>query len=301
MSRDPLDLVVVGSANLDLAIGVRLPPARGETVIGSDPLRGPGGKGLNQAVAAARLGLRTGFVGAVGDDEAGERLVSVLRAEGVSTFVRIASTPTGLAVVLTDEQGDSTITVSPGANGLVDAAWVQGTEAVASARAVLVQHEIPVEAVRAAAERCSGLFVLNPAPGRLVATDILARVDVLVPNRHELAVLAGASATPPDAESAVGLARGLRVPGTVVVTLGAQGCVVVEPDGSSYAVPARPVSVVDTTAAGDTFCAALVHGLLEGRDMLEAVRWATRVAGRTVAVNGAALSAPRLDEVPIDD
>ncbi|CUR55228.1 PfkB domain protein [metagenome] len=290
---------MVGSANLDLAIGVLRPPARGETVLGGDPVRGPGGKGLNQAVAAARLGLRTGFVGAVGDDDAGALLLGVLRAEGVSSLVSTVAVPTGLAVVLTDEQGDSTITVSPGANARVDAALVWAVEEVAAARAVLLQHEVPPSAVRAAAERCTGLFVLNPAPGRIVDPDVLARVDVLVPNRHELAVLAGASTPPQDADAAA-LARRLQVRGTVVVTLGADGCVVVEPDGTTYAVAARPVRVVDTTAAGDSFCAGLVHGLLRGDTMLESVRWATRVAGQTVGVAGAAVSTPRLDEVPAE-
>jgi ribokinase len=292
------DLVVVGSANLDLAIAVRRPPRRGETVLGGDPVRGPGGKGLNQAVAAARLGLRTGFVGAVGSDEAGAELLEVLLREGVAAFVRTETVATGLAVVLSDERGDSTITVSPGANAYVDREAVEdAAEQLRTARAVLVQHEIPESGLRAAAELSGGLLVLNPAPGRPVATEVLVRVDLLVPNRHELAVLLGVAEPPVDGDAAIEMARSLRLPGTVVVTLGEDGAVVIDPDGTAHRVAAEQVEVVDTTAAGDTFCAALVHGVLGGADLVEAAQWASRVAAQTVGTRGAALSTPYLDQV----
>lgn len=298
VSEESYDVVVVGSANLDVAIEVVRAPVTGETVLGSDAIEGPGGKGLNQAVACARLGLRTAFVGCVGDDAAGLSLHRTLEQEGVIPLLATTTGPTGRAVVLTDATGDSTIVVSPGANAALDASAVDVHRgALADARAVLVQHEVGEAAVAAAARTTTGRFVLNPAPGRTVAPEVLARVDVLVPNAHELAVLAGLDVVPGEAGAAAAIARGLGLAGTVVVTLGEKGCVVVEADGSTTVVPAERVDVVDATAAGDTFCAALLTGLLEGSTITDAARWASRAAAVTVTRAGAARSVPRRAEL----
>jgi ribokinase len=298
VDEHPYDVVVVGSANRDLAIRVERAPRAGETVPGGDPVEGPGGKGLNQAVACARLGLRTAFVGCVGDDEAGRGLRRTLDDEGVTPLLATTPGPTGQTVVLTDAGGDSTIVASPGANAAVDADAVDvHRDLLADARAVLVQHEIGEAAVAAAARGTKGWFVLNPAPGRVVADEVLARVDVLVPNGHELAVLAGRDDVPDKAGAAAAVARRLGLRGTVVVTLGEHGCVVVEADGTTTVVPAERVTVVDATAAGDTFCAALVTGLLDGLPVVDAARWATRAAALTVTRAGAAGSVPRRAEL----
>ncbi len=311
------DVVVVGSANVDLSIAVPRTPRPGETVLGDDAVEGPGGKGLNQAVAAARLGRRVHLVGAVGADPAGDTLLSVLADEGVTARLsRLSGVPTGRALVITDDEGESTIVVSPGANGRVDAAAVEPhAELLGSAAALLLQHEIPDSGIAAAvrlAKRAAGpasLVVLNPAPARPITADVLARVDVLTPNRHELGVLVEGP-TPGDVEQVTTAARQLleRVASVrasrgmaagrpaVVVTVGGDGAVVVEGHRVSP-IPAVPTEVVDTTAAGDTFCAALVDGLLAGADLVEATRWACAAAAVTVRRPGAARSLPRRDEV----
>ena len=293
-----LDLLVVGSANVDLVTSVERPPHRGETVVGSDVVEGPGGKGLNQAVAGARLGLSVAMVAAVGHDGAGSMLRSVLESEGVTPLLTVADRATGRALVLVDAEGDSTITISPGANATVGSATLEAYAAqLTGTRALLLQHEIPEEAVAAAARVCPGLVVLNPAPARPVPVEVLAKIDVLVPNSHELAVLAGSKQVPTGAAEAARMAAGLGLDATVVVTLGGEGAVVVVPGEEPVAVPAVRVEVVDATAAGDTFCAALVDGLLRNLSVVDAARWAVRVAAVTVTRRGAALSVPRRSEV----
>lgn len=291
------EVVVVGSANLDVAVEIERFPVPGETLLGGDVHEGPGGKGLNQAVAAARLGRRTSFVGSVGDDSAGRLLGSVLDDAGVqSRVVRASGIPSGRALVLTEVQGESTIVVSPGANATLNTDMVaRSRDLLEQASAVLVQLEIPAEAVAAAARFARGMYVLNPAPGRPVAAEVLDRVDVLVPNRYELGVLAG-GATPDNVDDTVAAVDRLGVDAVVVVTLGSSGAVVVE-RGLCTVVPAAPVDAVDSTGAGDTFCAALVDAMLDGAEPVEAARWAAQVAAITVGRRGASESFPAREEV----
>ncbi|MEL7156490.1 MAG: ribokinase [Actinomycetota bacterium] len=290
-------VVVVGSANVDLSIPVDTLPAPGETVLGGDVLRGAGGKGANQAVAAARLGADTTFVGRVGDDEGGRWLRDRLDHDGVDVRA-LLTTPdaaTGLAVIAVDTSGENAIVVASGANSRVTAADVEAVGGIVDgADVVLTQLEIPDEAVAAVAARASGRKILNPAPAR-AGTD-LAGFDLVVPNRVELAALAGGSPGPHPAEVA-DQARSLPV-ATVVVTLGAQGAMVVfnerPSDGRTDVVtlPALSVTAVDTTAAGDSFCGALAVATGEGAGVVEAAAWAIRVAGRTVMARGAQESLP---------
>lgn len=290
------EVVVVGSANLDLALTVERAPITGETLVGGDLLEGPGGKGLNQAVASARLGRHTTFVGSVGNDPAGDMLVKALEREAVSVRVIRSDRPTGRAVVLTDATGDSTIVISPGANASMTSERVhEAADVIAEARAVLVQHEIPAGGVDAVARLARGVFVLNPAPGRLMSPETLSRVDLLVPNRHELAVLTGGS-VPGSADEAGEAAVRLGLKATVVVTLGERGAVVVS-DRHSTHVEAVPTDVIDATGAGDTFCAALVDAMLDSADPVEAARWAAKAAAITVSRMGAAASLPRRAEM----
>ncbi|TDC27171.1 ribokinase [Streptomyces sp. 8K308] len=284
------EVVVVGSVNVDLTVDVDRPPVRGETVLGGSVAQGPGGKGANQAVALARLGRRVAMVGATGRDAAGDAARAVLAAEGVATeHIGYEAAPTGLAVVLRDSGADSTIVVAPGANALLSPATVTAAAPVlGAARAVMCQLETPVAAVAAAAAATQGLFVLNPAPATPLPASLLDRVDLLVPNRHELAALTGTD----QVEEAV---RRLRVP-RLVVTLGADGCLVHE-DGRLVRVPAAPARARDTTAAGDSFCAALVAALLDGGSLVAAAEWATRAAALTTTRTGAMLSLPRLAEL----
>ena len=291
------DVTVVGSVNADLAIRLdELPPA-GQTVRGSDAERGLGGKGANQAVAAARLGRSVAMVAAVGDDDEGRGLRSALAAEGVDVEHVVAlDVPTGVAVVLV-HGGESTIVLSPGANDRVDEALVRGAlGAVAGARVVLLQCEVPDEALLAAARLCTGLLVLNPAPARPLPPELLARADLLVPNAGELAVLAGEPVAP-DVAGIVAQARRVRPAGTTIVTRGERGSVVVTPGGHAE-VAAVPARLVDATAAGDSFVAALADALLEGSGLLDAARWAASVAAVTVSRAGASQSLPRKADVP---
>ncbi|GAA0293527.1 PfkB family carbohydrate kinase [Kineococcus aurantiacus] len=290
------DVTVVGSVNADLAIRLEdLPPA-GQTVRGSDAERGLGGKGANQAVAAARLGRSVTMVGAVGDDDEGRGLRRRLAEEGVDVeHVSALDTPTGVAVVLV-HRGESTIVISPGANDRVDGARVQdAAAAVSSARVVLLQCEVPDEALLAAARLCTGLLVLNPAPARPLPPELLTRADLLVPNAGELAVLAGGDVAA-DVEGLVAQARAVRPNGTTIVTRGERGSLVVTPGGHAE-VGAVPAQLVDATAAGDSFVAALADGLLDGLGLVEAAQWAARVAAVTVSRPGASQSLPRKAEV----
>lgn len=291
------DVVIVGSINVDLTIEVPRVPMRGETLPGSDLRRGGGGKGANQAVACARLGRTVSMVGAVGDDPDGTWMLELLASEGVDTgAVSRSHRATGQAVILVEPDGESTIVISPGANASLSPTNIDAAATlIASARCVLAQQEISAATVERAAELANGLFVLNPAPSRPLSAGVLGRVDVLVPNRHELAGLLGARPSE-DMETLTRMAQSLEGPKTVVVTLGAGGALVVDHRGSTH-VPAVQVAPLDATAAGDTFCAALVDALLDEADVVAATRWATRAAALAVTRRGAMDSIPHRFEL----
>ena len=285
-------LVVVGSTNLDIVVPVRHIPRPGETVVGDDHFRAPGGKGSNQAVACARLGGSTAFVGCIGDDDAGRTLLASLEGAGVDTtnVDLIADTPSGIALIVVDDEGENTVTVSPGANRHLRADRLP-LPLLAAAAAVLIQLEIPLATAIRAAQLARGIVVLNPAPGRELPDELLRHVDVLVPNRSELATLSGRDEEPDDLEQIAALARALPGPAQVVVTLGTDGALVVEDDRVVH-VPAHRASAVDATGAGDTFCGALSVALVEGEDLVTAARWAVAAAALSVTVRGAQPSMP---------
>jgi ribokinase len=299
------EVAVVGSLNLDLVVRVPRLPGPGETVTGDDLFRNPGGKGANQAVAAARLGRRVAMVGCVGDDDAGRELLGSLEAGAVDTSrVRVvAGVPSGTALITVGEDGENQIVVSPGANARLAPDDVAAAGAALGGAAVtLLQLEVPLEAVTAAARAAGGKVVLNPAPVRSLPDGLLERVDVLVdvlvPNRVELAQLA-AGPVPETVEEAARLAGRLPV-GAVVVTLGADGALVVE-GGEARHVPAVPVRAVDTTAAGDAFCGGLADALAAGAALGDAARRAVRVAAAACLRPGAQASLPtpaELETVP---
>jgi ribokinase len=281
-------IAVVGSVNLDIVIGVDRHPAPGDTVLGGDRVDLPGGKGANQAVAAARLGREVAIVGRVGDDAAGRRLRSGLAEEGVDVahLATDPQAPSGVALIAVAPDGENTIIVSPGANGRVGASDVAAArELLGEAAVTVLQLEIPQAAVDAALAAARGTVVLNPAPARELSAEALAAVDVLVPNRGELGLLAGAAA-PADAGAAITLARSLRGPRAVVVTLGAEGALVVEASRVER-VPAPVVEAIDATGAGDTFCGALADALSRGAELVEATRWGVAAAALSVERAGA--------------
>ena len=298
------EVAVVGSANLDLVVDVETIPVAGETVLGGDLRRIPGGKGANQAVAAARLGRRVAMIGRLGDDDAATTLRSAMDTAGVDTtwLLNTGDTPSGTALIAVGADGDNTIVVSPGANGRVNSADVASAARVLGAAAVvLLQLEVPLEAVEAAVRHARGTVVLNPAPapGSMLPDDLLDGVDVIVPNQTELATLAGFAGLSAigevDPDTAVALARGLPV-AAAVVTLGASGAMVVTPD-SAIQVPAPAVEPVDTTAAGDAFCGALADALVDGADLVRAAEWAVRVGAAATLRRGAQPSLPTRADV----
>ncbi len=273
---------VVGSVNLDIVVAVGHHPAPGETVAGTTRTDHHGGKGANQAVAAARAGARTSVVGRVGDDDAGRALRQGLHLEGVDTALLGTDpvAPSGTALIAVAADGENTIIVVAGANGQVGEDDVQrGHEVIAEADVVLLGHEVPDAAIAAAARTARGTVVLNPAPARAVAPDVLQRVGVLVPNRTELAQLSGREGAPEV------LARELHH--TVVVTLGAEGALLVTRDAPAVHVPAPQVAARDTTGAGDCFCGTLAARLAHGDTLADATARAVAAAAESVTRPGA--------------
>ncbi|MEV5706266.1 ribokinase [Actinoallomurus sp. NPDC052274] len=281
------DVLVVGSVNADLVVRVDRRPAAGETVLGSDLATYPGGKGANQAVAAARLGGRVAFLGRAGTDGQGDFLRDALRGDGVDiTHLITTPGPSGVALITLGPDGDNSIIVSPGANGRVTAEDVAAAGPLFAAAAVVsMQMEVPLDAVLAAARAAEGAgarVVFNLSPPAAVPDELLALCDPLVVNEHEAAFL-GAS------DPAGLLARGPR---SVVITKGADGAVVADGDGV-VEVPSPRVEAVDTTGAGDAFTGALSWRLARGDDLATAARFAARVGAAAVRVAGAQSSFPR--------
>jgi len=285
-------IAVLGSANMDLVVRVPRAPKPGETVTGRSFSTVPGGKGANQALAAARAGGTVSFLGAVGDDAYGVRLRTLLADEGidVSGLVRVPG-PSGTAHILVEDGGENSIVVVPGANGTVRSLTDAHRERIAAADVLLLQLELPVEAIAQAASFARGAgvrTVLTPAPVTALPDSLLADVDLLVPNQHEAAALTGLT----DAEAA---GRALQRYGCdVVITLGADGCRCFGA-GDSFAAPAFPVPVVDTTAAGDTFVGALAAAGTS--DVRAGVRRAAAAAALSVGRTGASAAIPYRTEI----
>jgi ribokinase len=277
------DVCVVGSANLDLVATTPRIPGPGETVLGNGYAEHAGGKGLNQAVAAARSGARVAFVGCLGDDDAGRRLYAVLAGDGIdATQVTISSSPTGRALIVVDAGGENSIVVVPGANDEVAL-----PASLPRANVVLCQLEVPLDRVAqalAGARRTGATTILNPAPAAALPSDMLATCDIVVPNEHEVELLGGAAAL---------LAAGCRA---VVVTRGGAGVDVHTADGFVHC-PAFAVDVVDTTGAGDAFCGALAARLAAGDELQRAVRWAAAAGALATTVVGAVPAQPTADRI----
>ena len=315
-------VVVVGSVNVDLVVVTSRLPGPGETVTGGDVARHHGGKGGNQAVAAARLGALVAFVGAVGDDDFGASARAALVAEGIDvTHLLVAPRPTGVALIVVDERAENLIAVAPGANASPTPASVAaalGALAIGRGDVVLVSCEIPPEAARAAlagARAAGATSVLNPAPADGLVPATIALADIVTPNEAELALLAAAAATGatnggpagahPSARTGAGdvelKARRLLAGGpdhrAVVVTLGAAGALAVPAARPSSAIPAAHVVPVDTTGAGDAFNGALAAGLAAGLPLDAAARQAAAAAGLSTTRAGARGGMPTAAEL----
>ncbi|MFJ9794339.1 ribokinase [Streptomyces sp. NPDC101145] len=294
-TRTPARITVLGSTNMDLVAYVPRAPRLGETVTGREFRTVPGDKGANQAVAAARAGARVSMIGAVGSDDFGTRLRDALDESGVDTsLLRTAGGPSGTAHIVVDDEGANAIVVVPGANASVTGITPHDEARIAASDALLLQLELPLDAVRAgaqAARRHGVRTVLTPAPAQPLPRELLALVDLLVPNEHEAATLAGVADPRAAAEE---LLRDVPV---VVVTLGAAGCLYVARGADPVTVPARRVRAVDTTAAGDTFTGALAVALGEGRPVPDALAWASAAASLSVGRAGASSSMPHRAEI----
>ncbi|MEV5564471.1 ribokinase [[Kitasatospora] papulosa] len=294
------DLLVVGSANADLVVGVERRPGPGETVLGTDLVVHPGGKGANQAVAAARLGARTALLARVGDDAHGRLLRASQQEAGVDTGgVLVGGAPTGVALITVDPSGDNSIVVSPGANARLTPDDVRAAGPLfASARVVSVQLEIPLDTVAETARALGpgARLVLNPSPPAPLPDEVLAACDPLVVNEHEArSILGDGAGDTPEA-----WARGLTAlgPRSVVITLGAEGALVSDSrTGEAVRVPSPRVAALDTTGAGDAFTAALAWRLGLGEELTEAAAFAVRVGAAAVTKEGAQASFPTAEEV----
>lgn len=293
-----LDVVVVGSINFDISVFSPRHPGRGETVIGTGHIFGPGGKGANQAVAAARLGARVGLVGRVGADDWGSSLLDGLISEGVDVSgVGIDDeVGTGVAVITIDNEAENTIVVSPGANMRLTPAHIEeNAHLISGSPVVLAQLEIPVDTVIAAAETASGTFVLNPAPAQNLPGALMDRIDVLVPNRSELVAISGFDNLA-DVEEVVSAASAVNPGGATLVTLGGDGTVLVV-GGIPEELPAFDVDAIDPTGAGDTFCGALAACLSSGIGLRAAVRFASAAGALAVTSQGAQAGMPTRGDV----
>jgi ribokinase len=309
-------VVVVGSVNVDLVVTADRLPSPGETVIGGTFERHHGGKGANQAVAAARLGARTVFVGAVGGDSLGTEARAALEAEGIELLLGIADDqPTGVALIIVDRAGENLITVASGANGSLDAGEVHralDSLSLVPGDVVLVGCEIPPAAAREAlqAARAAGVrSILNPAPAHGLHRSVFGLADILTPNRPELTSLVHAesrrlgrpAAVQPPERAARSLlernAEGDGVREAVLVSLGAAGAVLVTPAGEPVELPPPEVAPLDTVGAGDALNGALAAGLAAGLSLTEAAPRAVTAATLAVTRRGAREGMPTRAEL----
>jgi ribokinase len=294
--------VVVGSFSLDLTARVSRMPLVGETLLGTGFQMVPGGKGNNQAVAAARAGVPTACVGCLGQDDFGERVLEFARSQGldVSHLSTQAGAATGVAQITVDDSGQNAIVVVPGANWTLTPALVRAAAPlIRGAGVLLTQLEVPLEAVQEAIQLARGAgvrTVLNPAPARPLPDALLAQVELCAPNEHEAGQLTGISVESPASAlraAEVLMGRGCR---SVVVTLGARGAVYL--DGARrLLVPPLPVTAVDSVAAGDAFCGTLAASLARGEDVEAALLKASAAGGLATTRAGATSSLPTEAEV----
>jgi len=295
-------VIVVGSLNMDLVVRAPKIPRPGETVLGSDFKQVPGGKGANQADAASKLGAETAMLGAVGKDSMGDQLIQALRKDGVNVemVLKKENLPTGVAAIVVEDSGNNAITVAPGANSALTPDDLSGMEKVfEKAKVMLVQLETPIDTVKASlrvARKNNVTTILNPAPATELDDEIFSLVDILTPNETELELLSGMETDSIEKVEAAGkhlLKKGVS---KLIVTLGSQGSIHIEKDFVRLH-PAYSVKAVDTTAAGDSFNAALAVSLAKGEPMENAITFATKVGAMTVTKHGAQTSLPLMGEV----
>lgn len=297
-------IIVVGSSNTDMVVKSACLPKSGETVTGGMFFQSPGGKGANQAVAAARLGADVLFAAKVGNDSFGRQAADGYRKEGIDTELVVFENErhTGIALILVDDKGENLISVASGANFQWSTQDIERVcRAVPSAGIVVMQLEIPLEVVTAVAEAAAAANVpvlLDPAPARPLPKELLQHVSLLKPNQNEAGIVSGIAVS--DRDSAVKAAEQLLKMGVrdaVVITLGAEGALVLPRGGSAEFIAGTPVHSIDSTAAGDAFTGALAFQLCRGTALLDAVRFAGKSAALSTTKLGAQPSLPTFGEV----
>lgn len=295
-------ILVIGSSNTDMIVKADRIPLAGETVLGGEFLTAPGGKGANQAVAAARAGGEVVFIARVGNDGFGKQALAGFAKEGIDTehVITDAVAPSGVALIVVAKNGENSIAVAPGANRKLSREDIENAKALFSRVALVVmQLETPLEAVQAAADLAESAgtpIILNPAPASALPLELLRKLTVLTPNETEAELLTGIKIESfDDAGRAASVFRAMGVQ-TVAITLGARGAFVAT-DDRMFTVPAFRVDAVDTTAAGDTFNGALAVALAEGEPIESAVHFANAAAAISVTRLGAQPSVPRREEI----
>lgn len=295
-------IVVIGSCNTDMVISMDHLPLPGETLIGGEFFMNSGGKGANQAVAAARLGGNVSFIAKVGNDPFGKRALEQYRAEGIDVkhILTDPEQPSGVALIMVDAQGENSIAVASGANAHLTTKDINNAKEILSrADIVLMQLETPITTVEHAAnvaKRSGAKVILNPAPAQPLPESLLQNLHILIANETEAEFISGTQIT--DMDSVARAADILCDKGVekVVITLGSRGAFVKE-RGNYHQIPGLKVKAVDATAAGDTFCGALCVALAEGKNLTEAVTFANRCAAVTVTRMGAQSSLPYRSEI----
>lgn len=301
---DAKKIVVIGSCNTDMVIKSDRLPVPGETILGGTFMMNPGGKGANQAVAAARLGGQVTFISKTGNDLFGRQSIELYENEGINTdyIFSDAEHPSGVALISVDMNGENCIVVASGANATLSSKDIdKARTAVERADILLMQLEIPLDTVEYAAKLAYGKgikVVLNPAPACYLPDSLLKCLYMIIPNKTEAEMLSGVKVADWDsAKQAADIisSKGVSI---VLITLGSLGALIKEGD-QYYTVEATKVNAVDTTAAGDTFCGAVCVALSEGRIVCEAVKWANRASGITVTRMGAQSSIPYRRELEL--
>ena len=295
-------IVVVGSSNMDLVAKAPRIPVVGETLTGSDFFMVPGGKGANQAVAAAKLGGEVVFIAKLGKDVFAEASLENFKSVGINSkhIEQLDGVPSGIAIIAIDDNGKNIIIVVPGANGKLMPADVDNAGSdIANAAAVVCQLEVPIETVEQAAKlakKNNVPFILDPAPARELSDELLSMVDIIKPNETEAQILTGIKVT--DETSAGQAADALLAKGvkTAIITLGEKGLMIATGE-SKEMIPNNKVEAVDSTAAGDAFTGSLAYGLAEGKSLKDAALYANAVAAISVTRYGAQPSMPTKAEV----
>lgn len=295
-------ITVIGSSNTDLVVKAPKLPAPGETVLGSEFIVAPGGKGANQAVAIARLGGDVTFVAKLGMDNFGDQRLEDFKRDGMSTeFVfRDAEPPSGVALIFVDDEGENMIVAVQGANArLLPGDVDRARSAIAGADMLVLQLETPMETVEHAvniASENSVPVILNPAPGRELAPALIGKIDYITPNETEAEILTGIKVASDDDARRAGAKLLELGAGNVIVTMGRRGAMLMNSNESSL-IPAFVVNAVDATAAGDAFNGGLAYAIASGRELKDAVKFANAVAALAVTRMGAQPSMPTRDEL----